>query len=73
MPGESPTAGNCAPPGEFAYKGYRLTSWSDAEEKKTMETMLGGEIEKVEASLRDSGAIMVEGASEKVGNIMVDS
>lgn len=57
--------------GEFAYKGYKLTSWSDAEEK-LMETMLGGEIKKVEGTLRDSGANMVEGAREKVGYITVD-
>lgn len=57
--------------GEFAYKGYKLTSWSDAEEKM-METMLGGEIKKVEGTLRDSGANMVEGAREKVGYITVD-
>lgn len=57
--------------GEFAYKGYKITSWSDAEEKM-METMLGGEIDKVESSLRDAGAEMVEGAGEKVGYITVD-
>ncbi|EED14337.1 ThiJ/PfpI family protein [Talaromyces stipitatus ATCC 10500] len=58
-------------PGEFAYKGYKLTSWSDAEERM-METMLGGEIEKVESSLKDSGAEMVAGAREKAGYITVD-
>lgn len=56
---------------EFAYKGYNLTSWSDAEEK-VIETMLGGEIKKVEATLGDSGANMVEGAREKLGYITVD-
>ena len=34
--------------------------------------MLGGEIKKVEATLRDSGANMVEGAREKLGYITVD-
>ena len=57
--------------GEFAYKGYKPTSWSDVEEK-VMETMLGGEIKKVEGTLRDAGANMVEGAREKVGYITVD-
>ncbi|KAJ6104704.1 class I glutamine amidotransferase-like protein [Penicillium sp. IBT 18751x] len=52
--------------GSFVYKGYEITSWSDAEEK-FMETLLGGEVEKVESALRDQGAIMVEGASEKMG------
>ncbi|KAL4925304.1 class I glutamine amidotransferase-like protein [Aspergillus undulatus] len=51
---------------EFAYKGYKITSWSDAEEK-VMETMLGGEVEKVESALRNEGAEMVTGAGEKVG------
>ncbi|KAF2875184.1 class I glutamine amidotransferase-like protein [Massariosphaeria phaeospora] len=57
--------------GEFAYKGYRITSWSDAEEKM-METLLWGEIEKVESALREQGADMVEGAGEKMGQITVD-
>ena len=52
--------------GSFAYKDYKITSWSDAEEK-LMETMMGGEIEKVESDLRNEGAIMVEGAGEKIG------
>ncbi|KAB8069308.1 class I glutamine amidotransferase-like protein [Aspergillus leporis] len=52
--------------GEFAYKGYKITSWSDAEEKM-MESMWGGEVEKVESKLREEGAEMVEGAREKVG------
>ncbi|KAK5102306.1 hypothetical protein LTR70_000091 [Exophiala xenobiotica] len=57
--------------GDFAYKGYRITSWSDFEEK-FMETMLGGEIEKVESALRNAGADMQEGVGEKVGYITVD-
>lgn len=52
--------------GTFVYKDYKITSWSDAEEK-LMETLMGGEIEKVESALRDEGAIMVEGAGEKIG------
>lgn len=52
--------------GSFVYKGYKITSWSDAEEN-LMETLWGGEVEKVEAALRDQGAIMVEGAPEKIG------
>ncbi|KAL4994894.1 isoprenoid synthase domain-containing protein [Aspergillus recurvatus] len=52
--------------GEFAYKGYKITCWSNAEEK-VMESMLGGEVEKVETALMNAGAEMVEGAKEKVG------
>ncbi|KAL4953372.1 isoprenoid synthase domain-containing protein [Aspergillus filifer] len=52
--------------GEFLYKGYKITSWSDAEEK-VMESMLGGEIEKVESRLREEGAEMVTGLGEKAG------
>ncbi|KAL2851125.1 isoprenoid synthase domain-containing protein [Aspergillus pseudoustus] len=57
--------------GTFAYKGYRITSWSDAEEK-VMETLLGGEVEKVESSLRNEGAEMVTGAGEKIGQTTLD-
>jgi putative intracellular protease/amidase len=56
---------------DFAYKGYKITSWSDAEEK-VMETLLRGEVDKVESALREAGAYMVEGAGEKVGAITVD-
>ena len=52
--------------GSFVYKGYKITSWSDAEER-FVETLLDGEIEKVETTLSDHGAIMLEGAPEKVG------
>ncbi|KAJ5587735.1 class I glutamine amidotransferase-like protein [Penicillium hispanicum] len=52
--------------GSFVYAGYNITSWSDAEEKM-METLWGGEVEKVESALRNEGATMVEGAAEKVG------
>lgn len=57
--------------GKFLYSGYKLTSWSDMEESM-METMLGGEIPKVESKLREEGAQMVEGVGEKVGYITVD-
>jgi putative intracellular protease/amidase len=56
---------------EFAYKGYKLTAWSDAEEK-LMETMLRGEIDKVEATLRDHGADMQQGVAKSLGSITVD-
>lgn len=61
----------CAPPGDFAYKGYRITSWSDAEEKM-METLWGGEVAKTEGELAAAGACMVVGAGEKVGVVTVD-
>ncbi|KAL5337411.1 class I glutamine amidotransferase-like protein [Aspergillus crustosus] len=57
--------------GEFVYKGYKITSWSDAEEK-VMESVLGGEIEKVEGRLREEGAEMVEGVGEKIGKTTLD-
>lgn len=57
--------------GDFAYKGYKITSWSDAEEK-LMETLLWGEIEKVESRLREAGADMVVGLGEKMGRVTVD-
>lgn len=57
--------------GTFLYKDYKLTSWSDVEER-IMETMLGGEIDKVESSLRQAGAEMVEGFGEKFGAITTD-
>ncbi|KUI54873.1 Molecular chaperone Hsp31 and glyoxalase 3 [Cytospora mali] len=56
---------------DFVYKGYKITSWSDAEEK-VMETVMRGEIDKVEGSLRDAGADMQEGLGEKAGAITVD-
>lgn len=55
----------------FAYKGYQITSWSDQEEK-LIEILKGGEITKVESSLRDAGATMVTGVQEKFGSITVD-
>ena len=59
------------PTHEFAYKGYKMTSWSDAEEK-VMETMLRGEIDKVESTLREEGADMQEGVAKSMGSITVD-
>ena len=52
--------------GSFAYEGYKITSFSDAEEK-VVETLLAGEIDKVESALRNEGAVMVEGMPEKIG------
>lgn len=53
--------------GSFAYDGYEIMSWSDAEERM-MEAMWSGEVEKVESALRKEGAVMAEGASEKAGS-----
>ncbi|CAI7647628.1 unnamed protein product [Penicillium palitans] len=54
--------------GSFVYDGYKITSWSDAEER-FVELLWGGEVEKVESALRDAGAVMVEGHRRKlVGN-----
>jgi putative intracellular protease/amidase len=59
------------PDKDFIYKGYKITSWSDAEEK-VMETLWRGEVDKVESALRENGAEMVEGVGEKAGAITVD-
>lgn len=59
------------PKKEFEYKGYKITCWSDAEEK-VMETLLRGEIEKVEGRLREEGAEVVTGVGEMMGGITVD-
>jgi putative intracellular protease/amidase len=56
---------------QFAYKGYKMTSWSDAEEK-LMETMLRGEITKVEGKLREEGADMQEGVMKSLGQVTVE-
>ena len=56
---------------EFAYKGYKMTSWSDAEEKM-MEMVFRGEIDKVEGTLREEGADMQEGIAKSLGSITVD-
>jgi putative intracellular protease/amidase len=55
----------------FAYAGYSITSWSNAEEK-LVETLKGGEIEKVESALRTAGVNMVEDVGTKTGKITVD-
>lgn len=79
---QKPTAAICHGPyaflstqqsgnGDFAYKGYKISSWSDTEEK-VMEYMLGGEIPKVESALRNAGAEMVVGIKEKAGFVTVD-
>lgn len=57
---------------EFAYKGYKLTSWSDAEEKFMETAVFRGEVKKVESSLREEGAEMVEGVGTALGSITVD-
>lgn len=59
------------PDKEFAYKGYKLTAWSDVEEK-FMETLFRGEITKVETALREEGASMQEGLAKSMGSITVD-
>ncbi|KAI8932474.1 hypothetical protein NX059_010658 [Plenodomus lindquistii] len=59
------------PTGEFAYKGYKMTAWSDVEEK-FMETIFRGEIDKVESTLRAEGADMQEGVAKSLGYITVD-
>lgn len=59
------------PGGEFAYKGYKLTCWSDVEEG-LMETVFRGEIDKCESTLRENGAEMVEGVAKSLGSITVD-
>lgn len=56
--------------GSFVYAGYKITSWSNAEEK-TEELLLGGHVEKVESRLRDEGAIMIEGAPETNGGTVL--
>lgn len=55
----------------FAYEGYKITSWSDAEEK-LVETIKHGEVPKVESALKENGANMVTGLQEKVGYITTD-
>ncbi len=56
---------------EFAYKGYKMTAWSDAEEK-FMEIIFRGEVDKVEGTLREAGADMQEGIAKSLGYITVD-
>lgn len=59
------------PDKQFAYEGYKVTSWSDVEEKM-METILQGEITKVESTLREEGADIQEGIVKSLGSITVD-
>jgi putative intracellular protease/amidase len=59
------------PKGEFAYKGYKMTSWSDVEER-IMEVYFRGEIDKVEGTLRAEGVDMQEGLAKSLGSITVD-
>jgi putative intracellular protease/amidase len=59
------------PKGEFAYKGYKMTSWSDVEER-VMEVYFRGEIDKVEGTLRAEGVDMQEGLAKSLGSITVD-
>ena len=55
----------------FAYKGYKLISWSDTEES-LVETLKGGEIEKVQSSLSNAGAEMIDSVGAKTGSLSVD-
>lgn len=57
----------------FAFKGYKITSWSDKEES-LIETLKGGEVPiKVESALAAEGAEMISSMSHKVvGSITVD-
>lgn len=62
----------CAGDKDFAYKGYKLTSWSDAEEAFMETAVFRGEVDKVESTLREQGAEMVEGVTTALGSITVD-
>ncbi|KAK4096206.1 class I glutamine amidotransferase-like protein [Parathielavia hyrcaniae] len=59
------------PSKQFEYAGYKMTSWSDAEEN-AMETVFRGEIDKVESTLRKEGADMHEGVAKSMGSITFD-
>lgn len=60
------------PQKEFANKGYKMTAWSDVEEK-FMEIVFRGEFDKVESTLREEGADMQEGVGKSLmGYITVD-
>ena len=55
-----------------AYQGYRITSWSDAEES-LMETMKGGKVPtKVESTLAANGAEIITGICQRFGSITAD-
>ena len=58
--------------GEFAYKEYKLTSWSDAEEKFMETVVFRGKVTKVAGSLTEAGAEMVEGVGTAMGRITED-
>ena len=61
------------PQKEFAYKGYKITAWSDFEEKFMETAVFRGEVDKVESKLRENGAEMQEGVSQSLlGTITVD-
>jgi putative intracellular protease/amidase len=53
------------------YKGHKITSWPDQEEKM-MGMLWGSEAHKVESALSDAGAEMVTGLGEKFGGVTVD-
>lgn len=55
----------------FAYSGYEIISWSDKEEK-LIESLKGGEVEKVQSALANAGAKMVDTIGAKTGSITVD-
>jgi len=56
----------------FAYAGYHLTSWSNAEES-LIETLKGGTVPKVQSALEQAGAQFVSSTPHKVfGEITVD-
>ncbi|KAI0070357.1 ThiJ/PfpI family protein [Panus rudis PR-1116 ss-1] len=56
----------------FAYKGYKITSWSNQEEK-VVETAKGGTVPKVEDALVAEGAEFVSGAAQKLaGSVTID-
>lgn len=56
----------------FAYTGYKITSWSNTEEK-AIETMKWGTVPKVEDALREAGAEFVSNVGNKLaGEITAD-
>ena len=57
---------------QFAYAGYEITCWSDAEER-LVETVKGATVPvKVEASLREASAEVVSTLGKKLGDTTVD-
>ncbi|KAF4301594.1 ThiJ/PfpI [Botryosphaeria dothidea] len=56
----------------FAHKGYKITSWSDAEEKFMETAVFRGEVEKVASTLRENGADMGEDVMQSAGAITVE-